>query len=64
MIALTNKNQPEGLLKKWHDDPNLTEQVRIYSNSGYYHAGKEITSENEISWWKFKPLVQILEGKL
>jgi len=64
IIVLTNEDKPEGIIKQWYNDPNLSEQVRIYSNCGYYHADKTIESAKDINWWKFRPLVQLLGGKV
>lgn len=64
IVVLTNKNELDGLLKTWHEDPILSEQVIIYSKGGYYHDNDAIRSGEDISWWKFRPFVQLIGGRL
>lgn len=62
VIAFTSDEKPTGILQSWYQDSAINEQVLIFTNNGFFHAGYKATSENSIEWWKFENLTQILEG--
>ncbi|MGL5488928.1 MAG: SIR2 family protein, partial [Shewanella sp.] len=62
VIAFTSDAEPSGVLRTWHEDNAINEQVLIFSDKGFYHGDHKATSENSIEWWKFENLTQILEG--
>lgn len=62
VIVFTSDAEPGGILKIWHDDNAINEQLLIFADKGFYHADHKATSANSIEWWKFENLTQILEG--
>lgn len=62
LVAFTSDTWPNGVLKKWHEDSTINEQVLIFADKGFFHASHVLTSPNSIEWWKFENLTQILEG--
>ena len=60
VIAFTSDSEPSGVLKTWHEDSSINEQVLIFADKGFYHADHKATSENSIEWWKFENLTHIL----
>lgn len=62
VIAFTSDAEPTGILQSWHTDPNISEQVLIFANRGFFHANQKTVSDTSIEWWKFENLTQILEG--
>ncbi|MDF0606672.1 SIR2 family protein [Neisseriaceae bacterium TC5R-5] len=62
VIAFTSDVEPSGMLKTWHEDNSINEQVLIFADKGFFHAEQKVISENSIEWWRFENLTQILEG--
>jgi len=62
LIVFTSEEEPSGVLRSWHEDPSINEQVLIFADKGFFHAESKIISDNSIEWWKFENLTQILEG--
>jgi hypothetical protein len=62
LLVFTDMDQPEGVLKVWHEDPDLRKQVRIYAKRGFFHTA-DSPSEEELPWWKFEVLTRLLEGE-
>lgn len=62
VIAFTSDNQPMGDLKRWYEDSSINEQVLIFANRGFFHAKDSFELDEDIDWWKFEILTQILEG--
>lgn len=62
VIVFTSDAEPDGILKIWHADNAINEQLLIFADKGFYHADHKATSANSIEWWKFENLTQILEG--
>lgn len=62
LVAFTHEAEPAGKLKEWHEDANISEQVLIYANHGFFHGQEIRRSEAELLWWKFEHITRILEG--
>lgn len=62
VIAFTSDEHPNGVLKKWHEDNAITEQVLIFADKGFFHADNKAISARSIEWWRFENLTEILEG--
>ncbi len=60
VVVFTSENEPQGQLKKWHDDPTITQQVLIFSNRGYFHGSDKTPSNEDLLWWKFENLTRLL----
>lgn len=63
VAAFVGTDKPEGKLRKWLNDPVITDQIRIYTNKGFFHGRKKIELESETPWWKFDALSRLLEGE-
>lgn len=63
IVAFTAAKEPVGALKTWHEDASITEQVRIYAKSGFFHAATTETSSTELPWWKFENITRLLGGE-
>ena len=64
IVAFTNEDKPTGLLKNWHDNETVREQVLIFANQGFFHGSNEETSSKDLLWWQFETLTKILEGEV
>lgn len=62
VVAFTDGDEPTGLLKKWQGDPLLRQQVLIFAKRGFFHGENQVTSANDLPWWKFEVLTRILSG--
>ncbi len=63
IIAFTNKNEPQGQLKDWHEDIDVRDQVRIHANRGFFHGAAEVRSDVDLPWWRFEILTRLLRGE-
>ena len=64
IIAFTSEDEPHGILRKWHTDPHVREQVLIYANRGFYHGDTVCSSESDILWWHFENIARMISGDL
>jgi hypothetical protein len=62
VVAFTHEAEPTGTLKEWHEDANISDQVLIYANNGFFHGEDVRRSETPLPWWKFEYITTILEG--
>lgn len=63
VIVFTYDDRPMKIVEKWHNDPDLSHQVIVFSRRGLFHGEKWLTSDADISWWKFEEVVRLLEGE-
>jgi len=63
VVVFTSDNDPQGQLKRWHDDPAITEQVLIFANRGFFHGSNKTSSDADLLWWKFENLTRLLGGE-
>jgi len=63
VVVFTSDNEPQGQLKKWHDDPVITEQILIFANRGFFHGSNKTPSDADLPWWKFENLTRLLGGE-
>lgn len=49
-------------LKAWVANPELSDQIRLYTNKGFYHGDTAIQIQN-VPWWKFEILARLLGGE-
>jgi hypothetical protein len=63
VVVFTSDNEPKGQLKKWHDDPSITEQILIFANRGFFHGSNKTPSDADLLWWKFENLTRLLGGE-
>ena len=63
VVAFTQTDKPKGKLKEWYDDNDLTGNVLIYANMGFYHDNDATLFTKETPWWKFENLTKILKGE-
>jgi hypothetical protein len=63
VAAFVETNEPEGKLRKWLDNPTISEQIRVYAKKGVFHGSNESKRDEEIPWWKFEILARLLGGE-
>jgi hypothetical protein len=63
VLVFSSEKEPTGILKKWMADPEIKTQVRIHSNRGFFHGENQKRSSEELLWWRFELLTQLLGGE-
>ena len=64
IAAFTDNDEPTGLLKDWHDNEAVREQVLIFAKRGFFHGGHDDISLKDLPWWKFESLTKIFKGEV
>ena len=64
IAAFTSENGPTGILKEWHSNVRLREQVLIFANGGFFHGDNAICSKCALPWWKFQNVARIIGGEI
>ena len=64
IAAFTDKDEPIGLLKDWHDNEAVRQQVLIFANRGFFHGDHNEISLEDLPWWKFESLTKIFKGEV
>jgi len=63
LLIFTEDDRPAHWVKRWFEDKEVNEQVRIHGKRGFFHAGKVYDSDEELAWWKFENIVRLLGGE-
>jgi hypothetical protein len=63
IAAFVSTDKPEGRLSTWLADTVISEQIRVYTNKGYFHGDKIIEFDYNIPWWRFEILARLLGGE-
>ena len=63
VLIFTEEEKPVYWIKRWFEDKEINEQVRIHAKKGFFHAGKVYESNEELAWWKFENIVRLLGGE-
>lgn len=63
VAAFVSGDKPEGKLRYWLDDSTINEQIRVYSNKGFFHGNKQFINDIDLLWWKFEILARLLGGE-
>ncbi len=63
VVVFTSDDEPQGHLKNWHDDSTITDQILIFAKRGFFHGKDEEKSKEDLPWWKFECLTQLLKGE-
>lgn len=63
IIAFTNEDEPKGQLHDWRNDVDISNQVRIHANRGFFHGATEERSDVDLPWWRFEVLTRLLRGE-
>ena len=64
IAAFTDTDRPTGLLKDWHDDETVREQVLVFAKRGFFHGRNDKISDEDLPWWKFESLTKIFQGEV
>lgn len=64
IVAFSSSDEPCGNLKTWHEDASIKDQIRIYTNKGFYHGDVVKTSTVDLPWWRFENIVRLIRGEL
>lgn len=62
LAAFVGQDKPQEELNMWINDSNISEQVRVYMNSGFYHSETNVSAK-DVPWWKFEILARLLGGE-
>jgi hypothetical protein len=63
LVVFTFDEEPEGELKRWHEDKEIAEQVRIYARRGFFHGTTAVKSAGDLPWWTFENMTRLLGGE-
>lgn len=63
IAAFVGTDEPEGKLRNWLDDPTINEQIRVYTNKGFFHGNNSFKQDSDLPWWKFEILARLLGGE-
>lgn len=63
IAAFTGTDGPEGKLRNWLDDSEISEQIRVYANKGFFHGNRQSKNDEGLPWWKFEILARLLGGE-
>jgi SIR2-like domain len=63
LVVFTSDKEPEGDLKRWHEDMEIAEQVRIYARRGFFHGATAVKSTGDLPWWTFENMTRLLGGE-
>ena len=62
LLVFTEVASLGGIVKEWHESPELRDQVRIYSRRGFFHL-TDTPSTVDLPWWKFEVITRLLGGE-
>lgn len=63
IAAFVSVDEPEGKLRDWLSNSTISEQIRVYTNKGFFHGAKTLMLDDDIPWWKFEILAKLLGGE-
>ena len=63
VVVFSSEAGLTGILKKWNEDPAVSEQVLIYGKSGFWHGDTVEESTTDLPWWKFENITRLLGGE-
>jgi len=61
--VFTFDEEPIGELRRFHEDKEITDQVRIYARRGFFHGITAVQSANDLPWSKFENITRLLGGE-
>ena len=63
LVVFWSDDALEGMLKRWHDDASVREQVLIYGKRGFWHGDTIVAASTDLPWWKFENIARLLGGE-
>lgn len=63
VAVFTGADEPNGVLKDWHEDADIRDQVLIYAKHGFFHADHIAKNKEELPWWKFENVARLFGGE-
>ena len=63
IAAFVGTDEPVGRMRSWLDDTTINEQIRVYTNKGFFHGNKQYMQDTGLLWWKFEILTRLLGGE-
>ena len=63
VVVFTSDNELSGELKRWHEDPAVTEQLLVFAQRGFFHGTHSTSSTTDLLWWKFENVTRLLGGE-
>lgn len=63
IVVFTSDDAPSGQLERWHKDDDVTEQVLVFANRGFFHGDQSAPATMDLLWWKFENITRLLGGE-
>jgi hypothetical protein len=63
VAVFTFDNEPTGELRRFHEDREITDQIRIYARRGFFHGSTVEKSATDLPWSKFENITRLLGGE-
>lgn len=63
IVAFCSEENLEGMLKQWHGDAAIRDQVLIFGKRGFWHGDTACVSPIDLPWWKFENVTRLLGGE-
>jgi hypothetical protein len=63
LVVFWSDETLDGILKRWHDDASVHEQVLVYGKRGFWHGDTIWSSLTDLPWWKFENITRLLGGE-
>lgn len=63
VVVFWSDEELNDVLKQWHDDKNVREQVLIYGKRAFWHGNTVEKATADLPWWKFENIARLLAGE-
>lgn len=63
VVVFTFDDEPNGYLKRLHEDKEISEQIRIYARRGFFHGTTVSKSAVDLPWSEFENITRLLGGE-
>jgi len=60
VVVFTFDEEPTGVLKRLHEDKDISDQIRIYARKGFFHGATAVKSTDDLPWSKFENITRLL----
>ncbi|MBU1413741.1 SIR2 family protein [Myxococcota bacterium] len=63
LVVFWSNETIDGILKQWHEDASVREQILIYGKRGFWHGDTINEASADLPWWKFENVTRLLGGE-
>jgi hypothetical protein len=63
MVVFWSDDTLDPMLKKWHEDSAVREQILIFGKRGFWHGDTVDAAITDLPWWKFENITRLLGGE-